>query len=56
MTEQEIDLQDPRGLHRAAEHLTDRDPGFAAEIEARAQALRPDIAAGTVADPRQEPA
>ncbi|MFI7582991.1 hypothetical protein ACH9DO_04270 [Kocuria sp. M1N1S27] len=56
MTEQQSDLQDPRGLHRAAEHLTDRDPGFAAEIEARAQALRPDSTAGTVADPRPVPA
>lgn len=27
MTEQEIDLQDPRVLHRAAEHLTDRYAG-----------------------------
>ncbi|MFE7630569.1 three-helix bundle dimerization domain-containing protein [Kocuria sp. NPDC057446] len=27
MTEQEIDLQDPRVLHRAAEHLTDRWAG-----------------------------
>ena len=27
MTEQETDLQDPRVLHRAAEHLTDRYAG-----------------------------
>lgn len=27
MTEQETDLQDPRVLHRAAEHLTDRWAG-----------------------------
>lgn len=46
MTEQETDLQDPRALHRAAEHLTDRYTGvFFPELVERCVAeCRADLA------------